>query len=136
MPFQQQEDIGGVGQDRQISILTTANIGGGAILALVTWQLTGFVGLTGPWLSGLWLVQTALIVLGAAAGVALTTRWGGLSLLDRIQLRISYQMRQFAGDHILTPEAPAASLDQRGMLTLYREGRVVARPYTPSSEDV
>jgi len=115
MPFQQQEDIGGVGQDRQISILTTANIGGGAIVALVTWQASGLIGITGP---------------------LLTTRWGGLSLLDRIQLRIGYQMRQVAGDHILTPEAPASSPDQRSMLTLYREGRVVARPYNPSAEDV
>jgi hypothetical protein len=136
MPFVQQEDIGGVGQDRQISILTTANIGGGAIVALVTWQATGLIGITGSWLSGLWLVQTVLILLGAVAGVVLTTRWGGLSLLDRIQLRIGYQMRQVAGDHILTPEAPTSSPDQSGMLTLYREGRVVARPYHPSSEDV
>jgi hypothetical protein len=136
MPFVQQEDIGGVGQDRQISILTTANIGGGAIVALVTWQATGLIGITGPWLSGLWLVQTVLILLGAVTGVVLTTRWGGLSLLDRIQLRIGYQMRQVAGDRILTPEAPASSPDQSGMLTLYREGRVVARPYHPSSEDV
>jgi hypothetical protein len=136
MPFVQQEDIGGVGQDRQISILTTANIGGGAIVALVTWQATGLIGITGSWLSGLWLVQTVLILLGAVAGVVLTTRWAGLSLLDRIQLRIGYQMRQVAGDHILTPEAPTSSPDQSGMLTLYREGRVVARPYHPSSEDV
>ena len=136
MPFQQQEDIGGVGQDRQISILTTANIGGGAIVALVTWQASGLIGITGPWLSARWVIQTILIVLGAVAGVVLTTRWGGLSLLERIQLRIGYQMRQVAGDHILTPEAPASSPDQRSMLTLYREGRVVARPYNPSAEDV
>jgi hypothetical protein len=136
MPFQQQEDIGGVGQDRQISILTTANIGGGAIVALVTWQASSLLGITGPWLSGLWLTQTILIVLGAVTGVVLTTRWGGLSLLDRIQLRIGYQMREVVGDHMLTPEAPASSPDQHAMVTLYRAGRVVARPYTPSAEDV
>jgi hypothetical protein len=136
MPFQQQEDIGGVGQDRQISILTTANIGGAAIGALVTWQGTGMLGVSGPWLSGLWTVQTVLTLLGTVIGVALTTRWSGMSMLDRLQLRMGYQMRQIAGEHLLAPEALAASRDQRGMVTLYREGRVVARPYQPSSEDL
>ena len=111
MPFQQQEDIGGVGQDRQISILTTANIGGGAIVALVTWQASGLIGITGPWLSARWVAQTILIVLGAVAGVVLTTRWGGLSLLDRIQLRIGYQMRRTV--LITKPQPHDASISLR-----------------------
>ncbi len=136
MPFQQQEDIGGVGQDRQLSILTTANIGGAAIGALVTWQGSSMLGLSGPWLSGLWTVQAVLIVLGTVIGAVLTTRWSGMSMLDRLQLRMGFQLRQIAGEHVLTPEALASSPDQRGMVTLYRAGRVVARPYQPSAEDI
>ena len=136
MPFQQQEDLGGLGQDRQLSVLTTANIGGAAIVALVAWQAAGLVGLSGPWFSVRWWIQAALILGGAALGVALTTRWGGLSMLDRIQLRLGYQMRRLAGEVVLAPEAPASTPDQRSFTTLYRDGRVVARPYDPSREDV
>lgn len=135
MAFQQQEDLGGVGQDRQFSIITTANIGGAVIAGLIIWQLTGVLGITGSWFSARWWIQMILIVLAAVLGVILTTRWSGLSLLDRIQLRIDFQLRLLAGDHILAPEASMSSPNYSGMFTLVRNGKVVARPYTPHSDD-
>ncbi|HEX9372044.1 MAG TPA: hypothetical protein VF897_13605 [Roseiflexaceae bacterium] len=135
MAYTQQENLGGQMQDRQFSIFTTANIVGAGLGGLLTWQGTGLVHLTGPMWSSLWFLQSFTIVAGIVIGVLLTIRWKGLSALDRIQLRVSYRMRKLSGNDAIQPEAPTMAPTQRTMASLYRNGKVVARPYVPSSED-
>ena len=135
MPYTQQENLGGQMQDRQFSIFTTANVlgaGGGGVIA---WQLCALLKLGGAIWSPGWFVQSAAIIAGVAIGVLLTLRWNGQSALDRLQLFIGYQMRRMAGTTTIQPEAPTTAPTQHGMPTLYRNGRVIARPYAPYSDE-
>ncbi len=131
MAYTQQEDLATRGQDRQFSIFTTANIAGGGVLGLAAWQLTGLLGLTGDFMSAGWWFQTALIIAGGVAGVILTIRWSGLSLLDRLMLFGSYQQRRLARHILIQPETALANTGRQTMTTLYRDGQVLLRPYSP-----
>ncbi len=136
MAYTQQEDLATRGQDRQFSIFTTANIAGAGVLGLAVWQLTRLLGITGDFMSAGWWFQTALIIAGGVAGVILTIRWSGLSLLDRLMLFGSYQQRQLARHSLIQPEAAVANTSGPTMTTLYRDGHVVLRPYRPDEDSV
>ncbi|MDP9314614.1 MAG: hypothetical protein M3R24_27670 [Chloroflexota bacterium] len=131
MAYTQQEDLATRGQDRQFSIFTTANIAGGGVLGLAAWQLTRLLGMTGDFMSAGWWFQTALIIAGGVAGVILTIRWSGLSLLDRLMLFGSYQQRRLARHIMIQPETALANTGRQTMTTLYRDGQVLLRPYSP-----
>ncbi len=131
MAYTQQEDLATRGQDRQFSIFTTANIAGGGVLGLAAWQLTRLLGMTGDFMSAGWWFQTALIIAGGVAGVILTIRWSGLSLLDRLMLFGSYQQRRLARHILIQPETALANTGRQTMTTLYRDGQVLLRPYSP-----
>ncbi len=131
MAYTQQEDLATRGQDRQFSIFTTANIAGGGVLGLAAWQLTRLLGMTGDFMSAGWWFQTALIIAGGVAGVILTIRWSGLSLLDRLMLFGSYQQRRLARHIMIQPETALANTGRQTMTTLYRDGQVLLRPYCP-----
>ncbi|NNJ12211.1 hypothetical protein EKD04_017925 [Chloroflexales bacterium ZM16-3] len=99
----QREPLGGVGENRIWSILTIENAagaaaGGGAMYGLAqTLRLSadGFG-------AGFWL-QLMLIALGAIIGAAVTIRVRGLSLVDRIILFVSFQIRKASGQHRVVP---------------------------------
>ncbi len=131
MAYTQQEDLATRGQDRQFSIFTTANIAGGGVLGLAAWQLTRLLGMTGDFMSAGWWFQTALIIACGVAGVILTIRWSGLSLLDRLMLFGSYQQRRLARHILVQPETALANTGRQTMTTLYRDGQVLLRPYSP-----
>ena len=127
MPYTHQEDFGGALQDRQISILTTANIVGAFLGALVVWQLLKLCGITGP----IWLVYSLTLLLGGGAGIALTIRWDGLSLLDAMLLYGGWRLRGLLGQTTLRPRAAPAALQQADGLSLYDGDELLVRPYLP-----
>ncbi len=135
MTYTQQEDLSSKGQDRQISILTTANLAGAVICGLLAWQLCKLLGITGDFFSAGWWLQGALIVGGGVLGILLTIRWSGLSLLDRLMLFGGFHMRRLARETVIQPQAAVATLQTQSLTTLYQDGRVVLRAYNPHEED-
>jgi hypothetical protein len=134
MAYTQQEDLATRGQDRQFSIFTTANIAGAGVLGLAAWQITKLLGITGDFMTAGWWLQTVFIIVGGAAGVVLTIRWSGLSLLDRLMLFGSFQQRRMARHIMIQPQAAVANTTGQTMTTLYRDGQVVLRPYRPEED--
>jgi hypothetical protein len=131
MAYTHQADLAARGQDRQFSIVTTANLAGAAVLGLAAWQLTKLLGLTGDVLSAGWWLQTGLILAASGTGVLMTIRWSGLSLLDRLLLWASYQQRRLARQHHIAPQAAVTTSRDQPLTTLTRDGTVLLRPYRP-----
>ena len=129
MPYTHQEDFGGMLQDRQVSIFTTANIVGAFIGAVVVWQLLSLLHIGGP----TWLHYLLVMTLGGGSGIALTIRWDGMSLLDTLVLYAGWRLRALMQQTSLHPRAAAAHTDD-GALSLYDGDEVLARPYDPQQE--
>ncbi|HEX6293023.1 MAG TPA: hypothetical protein VFZ66_27820 [Herpetosiphonaceae bacterium] len=134
MPYTHQEELNARGQSRQLGIFTTANAAGAGVLGLVVWQLTRMLGVTGDFWDARFWVQAALVLAGAALGVAVTFRWSGLSLLDRLLLWIGFQQRRLARHTRLRPQAAVVGDADGGMPAVYRDGEVLLRPYRPEED--
>lgn len=129
MAYTHQEDFGGAMQDRQISILTTANIAAAFIGAVVMWQLLNLLGLQLHWL----LYYGLILVVGGGTGIGLTIRWEGVSLLDTLLLWGGWRMRVLMHQTTIHPQAALASLDDSDALSLYDGDDVLIRPYDPQA---
>lgn len=116
-------------EDRQLSILTTANIAGAFIGAVIVWQVLSLLGLSLHW----FLHYGLILVLGGGSGIGLTIRWNGLSLLDSLMLWIGWRMRTLMRQTIVHPQATLASLDDGDGLVLYDDDEVLVRPYDPQT---
>jgi len=137
MAYTHGEDLGGMGEDRQLSILTTANIVGAVVGGVIVWQGSAFLGFGGDTFTPGWWLQWFMIFLGMGIGIMLTIRWGGLSAIERMMDFASYQSRKMSGDTILHPEYASSNQNagQQGLISIYREGedQAVVRPYVPST---
>ncbi len=129
MAYTHQEDFGGAMEDRQLSILTTVNIAGAFIGAVVVWQLLGLLGVSLPWLVHYGL----MLILGGGTGIGLTLRWNGLSLLDSLMLWSGWRMRLLLRQTTVHPQAALVALDDGDGLVLYDEEEVLVRPYDPQT---
>lgn len=87
MAFDHHDDFTRRGEDRQYAFLTTRNLLAGLLGALALYNLTGWIGPL-PW----WL-RYGLVLAGAGAGLLLTIRWSGLSVLDQGLLRLGLLVR-------------------------------------------
>ena len=116
------------GEDRVSGMVTKAHVSG-----LISGAIGG-LGL-GALLGGGWTGAIVLALIGAVLGVGSALRVRGMTVRERVWLRMLFQIRQ-ARHHTTVP--PSVSLSAisgtGGGRTLVLEGRVVARPY--SSEPV
>ena len=129
MAYTHQEDFGGAMEDRQLSILTTANIAGAFIGAVVVWQLLSLLGLSLPW----FLHYSLILVLGGGSGIGLTIRWNGLSLLDSLMLWTGWRLRTLMRQTTVHPQVVLVALDDGDGLVLYDDEEVLVRPYDPQT---
>jgi hypothetical protein len=131
MAYQQMENLGGAGQDRQISIFTTANLVGAGAGGGALWLVSGVLGAGGQLFSPGWFVQVIAAIIGLFVGGILTMLADGIPLYERILLLVKYRIRRMAGDHVIRQDRVVASRthQSRGLLTIYRDGSAVLRPY-------
>jgi hypothetical protein len=131
MAYQQMENLGGAGQDRQISIFTTANLVGAGAGGGVLWVLSGVLGAGGQLFSPGWFVQVIAAIIGLFVGGILTMHADGIPLYERLLLLAKYRIRRIMGDHIIRQDRAVAprTHQTRGVVTIYRDGAAVLRPY-------
>ena len=117
--------FGNATEDRVSGVVTKAHIGG-----LVS-GLIGGLGV-GALLGAGWTGVIILALIGGVAGVVSALRVRGMTVRERVWLRLRFQVRQTRGHTVVPPSASLAAIP-RGMggHTLVLEGRVVARPYDP-----
>lgn len=133
MAYQRPEHLGSQGERRVIGILTLTNVIGGLAGLAGMWMLAGLLGLASDEiLTAAWLLRMALALGGALTGVLATLRWAGISLWDKLQLWVGYQLRRSAGRTLLKPPAAARAATTRILAPIMRGGRVIAEAYDPS----
>lgn len=129
-----QEAVGNVGDERVISVFTSANVKGFVTGLVLSGLSTGLLGLGGveQGTSG-WWVQYGLILGGGVLGGLATIRWSGLSLWDQVRLWASYQVRQRSGKTLLVPSrAGAGSVQASRFVPVTRDGQIIAQEYDPA----
>lgn len=106
--YMQREPIGSVGDNRIWSILTVENAIGAACGAGLMYSVSQVFGIAGEGFGpGFW-VQAIMILAGLAMGAGATVRVRGLSLVDRVSLFVSFQMRKMSGQNRVDPPIEAS----------------------------
>ncbi|HEU4328920.1 MAG TPA: hypothetical protein VFS21_37630 [Roseiflexaceae bacterium] len=134
---QRAADLGRQGERRIAGILTLTNVAGGVFGFASAWLALGLLGTASevPW-SPLWWVRSLGTVVAIVIGVAITFRWTGLSLWDRLLLWLDWRWRRFNGTAVLTPARPAGhGTGGGGLAPVVLNGQVVARTYRPEGDE-
>lgn len=106
--YVQREPIGGVGQNRIWSFLTVENAAGAAAGGGALYGLAQALHVAGEGFGAGFFLQIVMIVVGMTLGAGVTIPMRGLSLIDRIILFASFQMKKAAGNHRIEPPIEAS----------------------------
>ena len=136
MSYQQREPLTSMTNDRVWGPVSYQNLGGAFIGWVMVSLVTNAVGLKGDGFNALWVIQSVLTLVGAGVGIAVTIRWSGLSIFDRVYYLAAFRIRQATGGHIVTPPVSTGVVltDSSSLTLLDADGTVLARTYRPEED--
>lgn len=113
------QPFGQSGEDRISGIITRAHVHGAIAGAVGGLGVASLLGLG-------WGASILLLMVGALFGVVLVIRIQGLTLLERVGLRLGYQLRRWRGSTAVPPTSHTTS-DARPDVHVVYGGTVIAR---------